>query len=101
MEGESGKKIKLRGNTAERKENVTQSSQRFFIERAVEWRGWKTVTLFIDKWGIECTNPANKKAKNKLFKFNRVVLEEPKRKNIINSKGVFTKNLNLPCKENI
>ena len=67
----------------------------------VEWGGWKAAALFIDEWGTKRTDPANKKTKDKLFKPNRVALEEPRQKNIINSKGTSIKNSNSSHKKGI
>ena len=89
------------GNIIKYKKNITQLDWGFSIRRAIKWKGWKAVTLFINKWGIKRTDPANKKAKNKLSKPNRAALEEPRQRNIIDLKGISAKNSSLSRKENI
>ena len=50
---------------------------------------------------MNAQTPQIKKAKNKLFKSNKVALEEPRQKNIIDLKGIFTKNSSSPHKKDV
>ena len=45
--------------------------------------------------------PVNREAKDKLSKPSGAALEEPRRKNIMDSEGASAKNPSLPCKEGV